>query len=324
MSLPVRRLHSFFDVGTSRNFEGIGRPCTSRVVRRALAPALVLLAGCTAQSAAEVDNHPIACSPVAAPSANALRFAVFGDVRPAQPNDTAHYPTAIATALFQQIAARAPSFVVGTGDYMFVSSSNNQGVLDQLGALKSAEQAYAGPIYHALGNHECTGATASNCPLGGETANMRGFMDMLVPAGTSTPYYRVDGATPRGAAKVVLVAANAWSDAQAAWLEAQLAEPTAYTFVVRHEAPSVSETAGAAASEAIIAKHPLTLELLGHWHRYEKLDDKHVVSGNAGAPLSGGSYGFVLVDLSTNGNLAVSEIDQATGDATDTFTICPQ
>ena len=93
---------------------------------------------------------------------------------------------------------------------------------------------------------------------------------------------------------------------------------------MRHEAAAVTETTGAGASEAIVQKHPFTLELLGHWHRYEKLDAKHVVSGNGGAPLSSGHYGFVLVDLLTNGNLSVSEVDQATGAVGDTFTICPQ
>ena len=70
-------------------------------------------------------------------------------------------------------------------------------------------------------------------------------------------------------------------------------------------------------------KHAITLELLGHWHSYQRLDDRHVVSGNGGAPLSFGHYGFLLVDLATNGTLSVSEIDQATGSADDTFTICP-
>src|SRR5207248_3997275 len=115
---------------------------------------------------------------------------------------------------------------------------------------------------------------------GNETANVRGFMAKLVPAGTTTPYYRVDVDTGAGTAKLVVIAANAWSQTQADWLETQLSDPTAYTFIVRHEAAAVTETTGAGASEAIVQKHPFTLELLGHWHRYEKLDAKHVVSGN--------------------------------------------
>ena len=280
------------------------------------------LAGCTSPPGGEAA--PAVCAPTAAPSAGSFRFAVFGDVRPPNAGDTAAYPKTVIASLFQQIAAQSPDLVVGTGDYMFASTSDAAGIDAQLAMLTDAEKAYAGPVYHALGNHECTGATASNCPTGNETANMRAFMKQLLPSGTTTPYFRVDVDTGHGAAKFVFVAANAWSDAQAAWLEAQLADPTAYTFVVRHEPPSVAQTMGVAASETIIHRHPLTLELLGHFHRYQRLDGKHLISGNAGAPLSSGAhYGFVLVDLMTNGNLAVSEIDQATGDATDTFTVCP-
>jgi predicted phosphodiesterase len=286
---------------------------------------VLFVAGCTPTGSLPATPPPAAtCTPTAADSAGTLRFAVFGDVRPSQPNDTANYPTAIITSLFQQMAAKSPSFVVGTGDYMFASSTNTTSVDAQVALLLGAEQAFTGPIYHALGNHECTGATASNCPNGNETANVRAFMSKLVPAGTTAPYYRVDFDTGAGSAKLVVVAANAWSDAQAAWLETQLSDPTTYTFVARHEADYITETNGAVASEAIIDKHPFTIELLGHTHRYQKLDAKHIISGNAGAPISNGHYGFVLVDLLTNGNLSVSEYDQATGAVDDTFTICPQ
>lgn len=290
------------------------------VVPFALA-ALATLAGCTP---APDNTGPRVCAPATAPSAGTFRFAVFGDVRPPDSGDTASYPKAVIASLFRQIAAQSPDLVVGTGDYMFASTSDAAAIDAQLALLTDAEKAYAGPIYHALGNHECTGATASNCPRGDETANMRAFMHQLAPPGATTPYFRVDVDTGHGAAKLVFVAANAWSDAQAAWLEAQLADPTAYTFVIRHEPPSASQAMGVAPSETIIHRHPLTLELLGHFHRYQRLDGKHLISGNAGAPLSSGAhYGFLLVDLLANGNLAVSEIDEATGDTRDTFVVCP-
>jgi hypothetical protein len=307
------------------NFEGISvNRAFNRMHRRAAILLLMMggLVGCT-PTAPLPDLPDAGCTPTAADSAGTFRFAVFGDVRPQQPNDTANYPQAVVTGLFQQIAAQSPQFVVGTGDYMFASSTNSTAVDAQLAMLLAAEQGFAGPVYHALGNHECTGATASNCPNGNETSNVRAFMSKLVPHGTTTPYFRVDVDTGMGKAKLVFIAANAWSPAQATWLEQQLSDPTKYTFVVRHEDASVTDTAGAGASEMIVQKHPLTLELLGHWHRYEKLDERHVVSGNGGAPLSFGHYGFVLVDLLTNGNLSVSEIDQATGAAGDTFTLCP-
>jgi Calcineurin-like phosphoesterase len=323
-------------VKAKKTFEGFAPPRASIGMRIAAAAAVLaacsaLATGCrddalgtggTGGNGGDVDMAP-ACVATSADSAGTFRFAVFGDVRPAQPNDTTNYPQAAVAGVFQQIAAQSPNFVVGTGDYMFASTTNATGIDQQLGMLLTAESAFTGPVYHALGNHECTGATASNCPNGTETANVRAFMSKLVPSGTQKPYYRVDVDTGMGTAKLVFVAANAWSQAQSDWLEQQLSDPTAYTFVVRHEAASVTDTMGAVASEAIIKKHPLTMELLGHWHRYEKLDARHVVSGNGGAPLSTGHYGFVLVDLLQNGNLSVSEIDSASGAVDDTFLICP-
>jgi hypothetical protein len=282
---------------------------------------VVCVVGCSASDNRELT--PV-CHAEPAASAGTFRFAAFGDVRPGSPNDTANYPTEIVTALFKQIAAEGAQLAVGTGDYMFASTWNGAGVDAQVALLLGAEAGFAGPVYHTLGNHECSGGTASNCPRGDETPNIRAFMAKLAPAGTPTPWYRVDVDTGRGAAKLVFVAANAWSDAQAQWLETQLADPTAYTFVIRHEPPAVTETPGVAPSDAIIHRYPITLELFGHWHRYQRLDEKHLVSGNGGAPLSFGHYGFVLVDLLQNGNLSVTEIDYATGNVSDALTICPE
>lgn len=277
------------------------------------------LAGCEAAAPLVTSN----CAP--APLANRFRMAVFGDVRPPRAGATADYPEAIIRSLFQQIAARAPNLVVGTGDYLYAEPDDLAAATAQIERLRVGERAYAGPIYHALGNHECAIATDSNCPRGDETALVRAFMRQLLPPRVTKPYYRVDLETGLGRAKLILVAANAWSEAQASWLEAQLSDSTPYTFVVRHEPPSSRSALGVSQSEAIIHRHPLTLELLGHIHRYQRLDAKHVISGNGGAPLtSGGYFGFLLIDLLTNGNLAVQEIDEATGRPTDQFTICPQ
>jgi len=42
----------------------------------------------------------------------------------------------------------------------------------------------------------------------------------------------VDATDGSWTSKTVFVAANAWSDAQATWLDAELAKPTTYTFLV--------------------------------------------------------------------------------------------
>jgi hypothetical protein len=94
---------------------------------------------------------------------------------------------------------------------------------------------------------------------------------------------------------------------------------------MRHESvDSTGAPTGATASEPIVTSHPYTLELLGHTHEYRHVDTQHVISGNAGAPLqSGGNYGLLLVEQQTNGNITVSEIDESTGNATDTWTVSP-
>ena len=200
-------------------------------------------------------------------------------------------------------------------------------VTAQVALFKKAMASYtAGPIYLTMGNHECTGADLSNCPNLNETANIQAFMT-LVPAGVTTPYYRIDVNTPLGKAKFIFIAANSWdtNNTQQTWLQTQLADPTTYTFVVRHESTtSAGVPASVAASEAIVAAHPFTLELLGHSHEYRRVDTQHVISGNAGAPLdSGTEFGLLIVEQLANGNITVSEIDEATGAITDTWTVTP-
>jgi hypothetical protein len=205
---------------------------------------------------------------------------------------------------------------------MFASQAS--AVTAQVALFNQAKANFtAGPVYVTMGNHECTGYTDSNCPNLNETPNVQAFMK-LVPSGVTTPYYRVNFDTPNGKAKLVFIAANAWSTAQQTWLQVQLADPTAYTFVVRHE-PSTSPgvPTGVTASESIVTSHPYTLELLGHTHEYRREDTQHVISGNAGAPLSSGNYGLLIIEQGSDGNITVSEIDEATGQATDTWKVTP-
>ena len=82
--------------------------------------------------------------------------------------------------------------------------------------------------------------------------------------------------------------------------------------------------AGVTASESIVTAHPYTLELLGHTHEYRHADTQHVISGNAGAPLeTSGTYGLLIVTQQANGNITVNEIDEATGNVTDTWSVSP-
>jgi Calcineurin-like phosphoesterase len=250
-----------------------------------------------------------------------LRFAVFGDCRPPNLDATSNYPSAIIGGVFKLAQQHGAQFVVGTGDYMFASTSS--AVSAQVKLFQQARANYAGPVYLTMGNHECNGFTASNCPQLNETPNVQAFMAQLAPSGATKPYYRIDVPTPLGAAKFVFVAANAWDATQQAWLQQQLASPTAYTFVIRHEPAADTSAPGVSPSESLIKQAAYTLELNGHTHEYRRVDTKHVISGNAGAPLTAGSYGLLIIDQGTDGNITVTAIDEATGQAVDTWTVTP-
>jgi hypothetical protein len=259
-----------------------------------------------------------------------LNFVIVGDTRPPNEDDTAGYPTAIITKIWQDVEAASPrpAFAVTTGDYQFCNPKNTQQDA-QFGLYLGARAAFTGVTFAAMGNHECTGATASNCGTGnadGITANYTAFMTkMLQPLGLTLPYYTVDVASTTGAwtAKWVFIAANAWDTAQATWLDAELAKPTTYTFVVRHESATANTAPGVTPSLAIIAKHPYTLALIGHTHEYYySAQDREVVVGNGGAPLSGsGNYGYVLAQQRADGAIVFTEHDYMTNAVNETFAL---
>ena len=256
-----------------------------------------------------------------------LYFAVIGDTRPPNQDETSAYPTAIIDALFNDVTALKPmpSFVVSTGDYMFASTTGTeQGT--QLDLYLAARSKYPGLQFPAMGNHECNGATDSNCGAGtvsGVTSNMSAFLtQLLAPIGQTSPYYVINVAAPDGSwtAKLVFIAANAWSDAQGTWLDQTLSAATTYTFVVRHEPADTTTTPGVTPSEAILAKYPYTLEIVGHTHEYGHPAPREVLIGNGGAPLSGsGNYGFGVYSQQSDGTIAVDAIDYASGLADGTF-----
>src|SRR5215471_3730617 len=104
-----------------------------------------------------------------------LRFAIVGDTRPANEDDTPQYPTAIITQIWQDVAGESPMppFGISTGDYMNASPGGGQQNA-QLDQYLSARTHYPRDVYAAMGNHECTGSSLSNCGAGaqdGETPN---------------------------------------------------------------------------------------------------------------------------------------------------------
>jgi hypothetical protein len=260
-----------------------------------------------------------------------LLFAVVGDTRPATVDDTGGYPTAIVTALYAGIRSLSPrpAMVLSTGDYMFAASPphGDSQAGAQLDIYLQARAAFPGLLFPALGNHECTGATSSNCGVGaadGVTANYAAFVEkMLAPIGKAQPYYAIDVAAADATwnAKFVIVAANAWSTAQEAWLEATLAKPTTYTFVVRHEPASATSAPGVGPSEAVMARHPYTLAIVGHSHTYahDRATPRQVLIGNGGAPLTSKDYGFAMFSQRADGAIDVDMIQWQTRGADSSF-----
>jgi Calcineurin-like phosphoesterase len=260
-----------------------------------------------------------------------LNFVIVGDTRPPNEDDTAGYPTAVITKIWQDVEAFSPrpAFAVTTGDYQYANPNNTQQAA-QIGLYLTARAAFSNVTFPAMGNHECTGETDSNCGTGltnGITLNYTTFMSkMLTPLGVTLPYYTVNVASTIGAwtAKFVFIAANAWSPAQATWLDAELAKPTTYTFVIRHESATANTAPGVTPSLAIIAKHPYTLALVGHTHTYSYTPQYHeVIVGNGGAPLSGDSdYGYVVAqERASDGAIVFSEHDYMTNAVADTFAV---
>lgn len=256
-----------------------------------------------------------------------LYFAIVGDTRPATIDDTSGYPTAIITKIFEDLAAASPMppFLVSTGDYMFASTTKGQAA-PQLDLYLGAKTKYSGVQFPTMGNHECTGMTASNCGPGttdGTTDNYNQFLSkMLAPIGQQNPYYRIDIAATDASwkAKFLFVAGNAWNTAQATWLDTQMADPTTYTFIVRHEPASATTAPGVTPSEQIMKKYPYTLAIVGHTHTYSKSGAKEVIIGNGGAPLtSGGNYGYGLVTQRPDLSIQINMIDYQTGQPVPNF-----
>lgn len=249
-----------------------------------------------------------------------LYFAVVGDTRPAFVDATGSYPTTTITKLFKEVAALnpAPPFAVTTGDYIFASTFGTQAA-PQLQLYLGARAAFPGTVFYAMGNHECTGATASNCGTGnanGTTSNYKQFLGlMMTPLGKTLPYYvvNVDATDKSWTAKYVFIAANAWDAAQATWLDQALSVKTTYTFIMRHEPAAATTAPGTTPSEAIMAKHPYTLAIVGHTHTYDHPRTREIIVGNGGAPLTSGSnFGYALVTQRVDKAVQIDMFDMTT------------
>jgi hypothetical protein len=278
-----------------------------------------------------------------------LSFAIVGDTRPPNEDDTAGYPTAVITKIWQDVQAASPrpAFAITTGDYMFASPSHTPGTQStQMGFYMSARNNYTGVMFPTMGNHECDGTVGDNCYACGSACNNVGGQciggvcktpnytvwesAMLAPINQTSPYYtiNVNGTNNAWTAKFVFIACNAWSPAQASWLASALTPSTTYTFVVRHQgtiattAPCLTGT-GSNNADTIISQHPYTLLIAGHTHTFAYYQsEKQVIVGNGGAPLSGSvNYGYVIARQQPGGSIQFTEYDYATNAVNQTFSV---
>ncbi|HEY4219865.1 MAG TPA: metallophosphoesterase [Myxococcota bacterium] len=253
-------------------------------------------------------------------------FAVVGDTRPADINQTASYPSDVIGQIYSDMDALdpKPQFVLTTGDFMFSSKNGSENAL-QLAKYTTAMATYrGGPVFPTLGNHECTGYTADNCATT-TTQNLRAYKAALVdPLGLdlfyAVPFQASDGSWT---AKLVVAACNAWDETQKSWLSDQLASPTTYTIVARHE-PSTATTAPCVTEmDQLLAGASYDLLLVGHTHTFEHFG-KEVVIGNGGAPLTGSApFGFATVELIPGTGWRVSQIDSSSQAVIRSFVVRP-
>ncbi len=241
-----------------------------------------------------------------------LDFGDVGDTRP--PFYDLGYPAQIIGTIYADMAAVSPplAFVVSTGDYMFADPTNLLGnqAAAQAQLYVDAGQRFPGQVYPAMGNHECDWSTSNDDCFGQAnnpnfTAYLQGILGGFGLPATS-PYFVVlfssSDPTRPWTAKFVFMAPDYWDtsgNTQEIWLEKVLAQPTTYTFLVRHQPTDNSANApGVAESDALLQTYPFTIKLTGHSHSY-KYDqpNREIVNGLGGAALDygySGTYGYVV------------------------------
>ncbi len=257
-------------------------------------------------------------------SVDRLFFAVLGDTRPSLPNNTSGYPTATITGIFQAMQAMSPrpQFAIGTGDYQYALGTSTEAP-KQIALYMGARANYSGVFFPAMGNHECDSFTSHNCS-GMSTEPLKAFMSsMMQPLAHTLPYYTFDvnALDNTWTAKFIIAACNSWDATQKDWLAAQLARPTTYTFVSRHEplgvaAPCTTEM------DALLTGKTYTMFLSGHSHTFAHTNNE-LIEGTAGAPLTGNAvYGYATIEQLPGGStFRITQYDSAQRKAVATYTL---
>jgi len=268
-------------------------------------------------------------------SVDRLWFATTGDTRPSHCNQASEYPRAAIAQVATAMKALRVQFAVDLGDHMYVCSDQgglSQAQLDaearaQMGVYMAAIASGPATWWMTLGNHECQAAfaTGSACAVGGpHDANFAAYMAALH---RPQPWYANDVHTSLGLARFVVVADDAWSAAQSAWLSSTLADADAhakYTIVVRHH-PVQGSRSGRPEIVDILRQHKYSLLLTAHEHDYQHdpvgWQGRSAVVGLGGA---GGKWGFGTVLQNASGSLTFVRRDANGNPIGASWTVSPQ
>jgi hypothetical protein len=142
---------------------------------------------------------------------------------------------------------------------------------------------------------------------------------------TTVFYYALRAQTPRGSGKVIVLADTRWEpNYQKPWAEELLGRPTTYTFVAHHYPSYSPDDPTGGDQPATLARYPITLELAGHHHRYDRTG-RVVTVGIGGAPLAASDhlYGFVSVEIQADGKVKGTAYREDTGGVMEVFTVTP-
>jgi len=212
-------------------------------------------------------------------------------------------------------------------------SSSAGSAVPQYDDYMAARAKFAGKFLPTMGNHECNGFTDSNCPVGSFTGMTQDYVNTILSPSTAqtSPYFSALYLANDGSwsAKLLFIAANAWSTAQQTWLQSTLAVRTTYTFIVRHEPANANTAPGVTPSESQISAAfnagNITLSLTGHTHliqlpggtqpygdSFGSTKAYETIIGCGGAPLDGGpAYGYAVATRRASDGAIVTQAYQS-------------
>ena len=313
------------------------------LVRKAF---LSLLAGCISESHAAPLPEPAPIAPAALVDAGTppvvpwgtvgreggtvqrLWFALTGDTRPGECDDTQHYPAPVIDQIARSMKALHVQFGLDLGDHMFVCNGSASEAKIQMGEYMGALAGGPQTFWMTMGNHECGHLREWGVCLPGlgADANYDVYMSALK---RPLPWYFTDVKTSQELDRFVFVADDAWCREQADWLEATLTDADTharYTIISRHHPMDGSRMGRHPVVQAIL-RHKYSLLLTAHLHTYrhdpDSLGGRAVIVGVGGGP-SDSPPGFATVLQNKDGTLSFVMRDIEGNPVGEPWSVTPQ